>query len=330
MKICFFELLSALHLINPMANGFENWRPYMYTPSMAAAILFVVVFTFITAFTAFQFYKALRYPEIEKLDRSRTLIIIPFIVGGVCEIGGCIARIVSSKDEDAKNPFIVQSVLLLVAPALFAATIYMTLGRIISMLNSAQQSLVPLRFLTKIFVFGDVLSFLMQGTGAGLMAAKDTKFITIGGDIIITGLFIQIGFFSVFIIVSGLFQYRVLKNPSNEAQTTRHIPSTKRNWQCIMITLFACSTLILLRCIVRAIEYIQGWDGYIISHEAFSYTLDLMLMFFTMVLLSFQDICGYFVKVGPQSRGQSGLLMRDSDGYDEAKVGILWANGKWI
>lgn len=307
-----------------MAEGFENWQPYMYTPSLAAAIIFTIVFVVVTAYASFQFYKALRYPNVHPLDRKRTLIIIPFIVGGFCEIIGCIARAVSSQDDEARTPFIIQSVLLLVAPALFAATIYMILGRVIAMLNSAHQSLIPLRFLTKIFVFGDVLSFLMQGTGAGIMSAGSTDNISTGENIIIGGLFVQIAFFSVFIVVTGLFQYRVLREPSLEAQSTRYTPSKVHNWQLIMITLFACSILILVRCIVRAVEYIEGWDGYIISNEVFLYTLDLLLMFLNMVLLCWQDICGYFVEVGPISRDENAgqLLTADSDGYNEAKIGF--------
>ena len=55
--------------------------------------------------------------------------------------------------------------LILVAPPLFAASIYMTLGRIIVKLGTEDMSLVPVRFLTKIFVVGDVISFLLQCGG---------------------------------------------------------------------------------------------------------------------------------------------------------------------
>lgn len=58
-----------------------------------------------------------------------------------------------------------QSALILIAPAFLAASIYMTLGRIITMLQAEQYSIIPLRWLTKIFVAGDVLSFLMQASG---------------------------------------------------------------------------------------------------------------------------------------------------------------------
>ena len=58
-----------------------------------------------------------------------------------------------------------QSLLILVAPALFAASIYIILGRIILLVDGERYSLVRLKWLTKIFVAGDVLSFLLQGSG---------------------------------------------------------------------------------------------------------------------------------------------------------------------
>jgi hypothetical protein len=60
----------------------------------------------------------------------------------------------------------VQSLLLLVAPALFAATIYMTLGRIILLVDGEVHSIISKKWLTKLFVAGDVLSFMMQGSGS--------------------------------------------------------------------------------------------------------------------------------------------------------------------
>jgi hypothetical protein len=55
-----------------------------------------------------------------------------------------------------------QSLLLLVAPALFAASIYIILGRIILLTDGEKHSLIRQKWLTKVFVAGDVLSFLMQ------------------------------------------------------------------------------------------------------------------------------------------------------------------------
>lgn len=63
------------------------------------------------------------------------------------------------------GPYVMQSTLLLVAPAFFAASIYMQLGRIIILIKGEQRALIRVNWMTKIFVAGDVLSFLMQASG---------------------------------------------------------------------------------------------------------------------------------------------------------------------
>ena len=48
--------------------------------------------------------------------------------------------------------------------------------------------------------------------------------------------------------------------------------------------LYTVSILILVRCIYRVIEYIQGeQDGYLFTHEWTIYVLDAALMFIAMV-----------------------------------------------
>lgn len=57
------------------------------------------------------------------------------------------------------------TIFVLVAPSVFAASIYMCLGRIILITDGEQHSIIRGKWLTKIFVVGDVISFLMQGAG---------------------------------------------------------------------------------------------------------------------------------------------------------------------
>jgi hypothetical protein len=86
---------------------------------------------------------------------------------GEVEIIGYIGRAISADDIWALGPYIVQSILLLVAPALFAASIYIILGKIIRFVGGERYSVIPLKWLTKIFVLGDVVSFLTQMAGIG-------------------------------------------------------------------------------------------------------------------------------------------------------------------
>jgi hypothetical protein len=85
-----------------------------------------------------------------------------------------------------------QSVLIVLAPAFFAATVYMILGRVLAFLNSPRLSFIPHRRLTTIFVLGDVVSFLVQGSGAGLMSASSASSRSTASLIIVGGLVVQL------------------------------------------------------------------------------------------------------------------------------------------
>lgn len=78
-------------------------------------------------------------------------------------IGRCVS--IEQKPDYTLGPFAVQLVLILIAPALYAATIYMTLGRIILLTGGERYSVVSRRWLTKIFVGGDIVSFALQCIG---------------------------------------------------------------------------------------------------------------------------------------------------------------------
>ena len=83
----------------------------------------------------------------------------------VVEAVGYVGRIIAHNNQKSIGIYIMQTLLLLVAPALYAASVYMTLGRII--LHTRGEHLSPIKrtLLTKIFVIGDVFSFLVQSGG---------------------------------------------------------------------------------------------------------------------------------------------------------------------
>lgn len=119
------------------------------------------------------------------------------------------------------------------------------------------------------------------------MASGTISAMNTGENITIGGLAVQLVFFSVFIIVSTIFHNRIRRNPTRKSLSTLapHIWHTT-TWETVMLGLYVASILILIRSIFRLIEYAQGNDGYLISHEVFMYVFDSMLMFFTMVAMS--------------------------------------------
>lgn len=290
---------------------------YRYTPSLAAAIIFTVAFALATIAILVQFIIALSKKDAAKIDRKRVLIIIPFIVGGIAEIIAFIARCLGTQHRQSLGPYVANTVLMLVAPPLFAASIYMSLGRIIVMLKMEKYSVIPIKWLTKIFVFGDVVSFFMQGAGGGLMGAGSDKSRNTGKGVVVGGLFVQIVFFGVFVIVLALYQFRSANNASSIATNTRYLPSKWRNWQMYLNVLFASSVLIFVRSIVRVVEFLEGFSGYIISHEAFMYCLDGLLMFFVMLLFIGLDASLWFIQMGPcvrEEESQKGFMIENPSG----------------
>lgn len=53
-----------------------------------------------------------------------------------------------------------------------------------------------------------------------------------------------------------------------------------------MLALYVVSILIFVRSIVRVVEYIQGFGGYIMTHEAFLYIFDAVVMWLAVVMMN--------------------------------------------
>ncbi|WYZ39391.1 hypothetical protein EsH8_III_001305 [Colletotrichum jinshuiense] len=274
-----------------MAAGNDLFKLYRYDPSMAAAIIFIVLFFGITAFHTYQ------------VIRTKTWFFIPFVLGGFCQWIGYIGRAVSSTESPnwTVKPYIVQTLLLLVAPALYAASIYMILGRIILLTDGEVHSVIRRKWLTKLFVFGDVMSFILQGAGGGIMASGTLEALEKGEHIVIGGLVVQIIFFSLFATTAAIFHKRLSRFP------TRKVLQAVIQWQTYLHVLYAASALILVRSVFRLIEYAQGNDGYLISHEVFLYVFDAVLMFATMCVFAWKhpSSINSLLKEGQEGTGSS-------------------------
>ncbi|KAK8189381.1 putative RTA1 domain protein [Phyllosticta capitalensis] len=245
---------------------------YNYQPSLAAAVIFIVLFG------------ASTIAHVIQLTMKKTWYFIPFVIGGIFEAVGYVGRAMNATDDKGDwsiNAYIIQSMLILLGPPFFAASIYMILGRIIRLTNGESHSVVRAKWITKIFVLGDVLSFLTQSGGGGILAkAKSLDEQKTGEHVIIVGLIIQVLFFGFFIIASGLFHYRINAYPTTRSQVI-NVP-----WQRYLYILYFASILILWRSIYRLAEYIQGAQGTLQKHEVYLYVFDATLMFLTCIVFN--------------------------------------------
>ncbi|KAL9076008.1 MAG: hypothetical protein Q9157_003835 [Trypethelium eluteriae] len=252
-----------------IAEEMANFRFYHYEPSMPAAIIFIVLFALATILHIYQ------------MVRLRTWFMFPFVVGGIFETVGYVGRALSASENPGpydKIPYIIQSLLLLVAPLFFAASIYMELGRIVIMVDGDRKLFIRRRWLTRTFVIGDVGTFLIQATGSSMLASKDADKVNMGKYLVIGSLFLQIAFFGLFVVAATIFHIRMALAPTPLAR--------QRPWIKHMIGLYVVSVLILVRSVVRCVEFIQGYDGYIMTHEIFLYGFDAVVMFFAVVTMN--------------------------------------------
>ncbi|EHK23072.1 uncharacterized protein TRIVIDRAFT_191638 [Trichoderma virens Gv29-8] len=248
---------NATAVPTPVAYDF---RLYRYTPSLEVPIVAVAVFAILTGYHAIL------------IKRHRSFYFTAFTIGGLFQCLGYAGRIWSHYDPMAIGGFVIQAILILVAPALYAASIYMILTRLIRSINAQHLSIVPVRWLTRIFVAGDVVSFVMQAGGGGIQAAGTLDLYNLGEKIIIVGLFVQIAFFGFFIVTTVMFHYKSVATPTPAAR------AEVVRWKRHIYVLYTTSCLILVRSIFRVIEYLQGNGGYLISHEVFLYVFDALLM----------------------------------------------------
>jgi hypothetical protein len=106
----------------------------------------------------------------------------------------------------------------------------------------------------------------------------NAKSMELGKNIILVGLFLQIAFFGFFLVCGGVFQYRIVRSPTPA--------SLQENWAKYMYALYAAGILILIRSVFRVIEFTQGNNGTIMTHEVFLYLFDGILMLGVMVLFN--------------------------------------------
>ncbi|RDH32557.1 RTA1 like protein-domain-containing protein [Aspergillus welwitschiae] len=269
----------------------SEYRLYEYTPSTAAAITATTCFGLITICHLIHYFA------------QRTWFFTPFIIGGIFETAGYTARIINSEQAPLQwttAPYIMQELLLLLAPSLFAASIYMVLGRIVRVSKGESQSPISARWITRVFVIGDVLAILGQATGGGILSQTSFSSTTsdsksnksrqkLGNWIIIGGLIAQIIFFGLFILVSGVFDARMTRSPPPPRSRRRHRHRYRRRryppWRQLLRVLYVVDVLIIARCVFRVVEFAQGRAGVLQRKEVWMYVFDGLLMFLVMVVL---------------------------------------------
>lgn len=240
----------------------------VYTPEIAPAVVCIVLYSIVTIIHGYFVFK-----------KPKFLAMLPVFIGGVMLVGGYATRLVVRTNLYNIPIYAVSTLLILLPPSLFAASIYMCFGRLLLFLNQTSVSLVNVHWVTKTFLMGDVISFMCQGAGGGLQTSQKRHTQLMGTNIALAGLSIQVAFVAAFLVVMIIAHRRLLKTPE-----VKPSPDSKYTWKTLATALYIGIILIIIRCVYRLIEFDMGYRGLMNTHEVYLYLLDALPMFLWMVL----------------------------------------------
>lgn len=254
------SLLEGCHALVP---GIAT--PYGYTPSLAAGIVFNVLFL---AFAALNLFRSIRYKAW------------PSYMLTICAIGeliGWIGRTWSSRCPYNSQAFPTQEISLVISPVFLAATLYLDLGIFIKIVGN-EFSLIKREWYMRIFLSSDIISLLVQAAGAGIATSEinsDGGDTSNGVHIVVAGLAFQCASMSAFIVC---FTHFAIKSRGYRAP---------RNDAFIATTAFAVLA-VYIRCIYRTVQLAQGFGGDLSVHEGYFIALDAV-----MIVLAFTGFLVY-------------------------------------
>ncbi|RSH94012.1 hypothetical protein EHS25_006665 [Saitozyma podzolica] len=277
--------------INPDPQpGEADVELYGYVPSAVLGVVGVLVFLIVLSINTFRWFKN---------RKTGTLSFYFFLAfGALLEAAGYGCRIASHNNPYKTDIFIVEFFLVTCAPIAFAASIYLNLtfatkkyplGRSLLWLNP--------RWVLIIFIAFDLCTTVVQITGAGIVGISTSKSLSgesvsvspqTGNSILEAGLAVQITSFGCFLILLTIAITRIPRlggiPPVVDAEVKKWATTNCR--KLLGITMFA-ALLILLRTSYRLACQVQGYFGYLNTHEYLFGLLDFTPVAIATLTLSF-------------------------------------------
>ncbi|WPH00132.1 Hypothetical protein R9X50_00295500 [Acrodontium crateriforme] len=254
--------MHPVESVGLIARGLPNhvdFNLYGYEPNH---VLPIVVACIVGASTIIHIFQNFRYHYWH---------LTYFLVhGGVIFITGWIFRALGSFDTGNVPYYIVQIVLILAGPPIYAAAEYNVLGRLMHYLPM-HAPLNPSRVFYFFLYLGIAVESL-TGAGSGQIAGAlpgETRYLI--GQILVSVALVLQGCIEVIFMSFVFLMHRKAARSGMLTQNVRKV----------CITLYGTSTLVLLRCIFRAVENFQKIGctamfecGTISKHEWFLYVFE--------------------------------------------------------
>lgn len=179
-----------------------------------------------------------------------------------------------------------QNLLLLASPPFVAATVYMTFGRVYRALNANKLAMINPRWLTKVYVLIDIVCIISQFVGPVMPASGDPSTIALSKNIVLGGLIVQVVALALFILSCWQVHRRLESERRVVVVCDDDDDASVIRWQNHFRALELVTLLLVLRSVVRLVEFAQGTSGFVASHEVFIYGFDSAPMFLIMLIMA--------------------------------------------
>jgi hypothetical protein len=156
----------------------------------------------------------------------------------------------------------------------------MVLGRVIRSFGAEHLASMRPKKITVIFVLNDVLCFCTQLGGAGVQVTGDANIMDIGKKVVLAGLIFSLVVFAFFIWIVATLHRRLQQSPTNLL-----IMNPGLYWQRYMLALYVACFALMVRNLVRTIQFGASETSPINTKEVYIYVFDGFLMFFSMLVL---------------------------------------------
>ncbi|KAH8555115.1 RTA-like protein [Umbelopsis sp. PMI_123] len=183
------------------------------------------------------------------------------------EAVGYYLRIYSGQNTDNLNAYIPTALLLLLPPLVLAVASYRTLAHAMreSGIKTGKRAI---KTIENAFLYLDILAFLTQASGSGLLAIQSMA--NTGNKIAIAGMAISCCNFLVFAGTIYMIHRAVIREAPEFYQS---------NLRPVFLALYLNIIGLNIRSIYRLIEFADGFFGYVNTHEVFFLIFDTLLIF---------------------------------------------------
>ena len=200
-------------------------------------------------------------------------------------------------------------------PAWLAMGIYLTLKHVVKAFGPQYSYLRP-KYYTWLFIGGDCVSLSLQAAGGGLSAGAngDSAQLSLGSNIAIAGIIMQVVTLAIFAALAGLFflrRYLALRKgvPEKEEQTLVDPQLQTTRFKLFAGAVVIAFLTIFTRCVYRIAEMMGGWGNPLMQDETEFIALDSVMCAIAAIALTLFHPGFCFPQMAqPVSFGQRKLL----------------------